>query len=253
MVGQGLRPGVFFSNSNIFPFSEYEHRRSELARYASSYGLEIVDDDYNHSAWLSSVKGLEREPERGLRCLECFKFRLLRAASYASSHGYRVLTTTLASSRWKNLKQVDEAGRFACDTVNYRNSAYAVCCGSGERADELLSVRPVFHPGFPEAGKGQNSALAASYAAPEAEIARNSALGTAIVSSDQTVSPNISPNVTEVIWWGQNWRKGGLQDRRSCLIRERSLYNQTYCGCEFGHSSIPNVVSASLSKLSNSH
>ena len=57
-------------------------------------------------------------PERGPRCLECFKFRLLRAARYASSNGYRMLTTTLASSRWKDLAQVDAAGRWACDRVN---------------------------------------------------------------------------------------------------------------------------------------
>jgi len=28
-----------------------------------------------------------------------------------------------------------------------------------------------------------------------------------------------------------NWRKGGLQERRSQLIRELDLYQQTYCGC----------------------
>ena len=184
MVAAGVRPGIFFSNSNIVPFEEYEHRRSELVRYAESYGLETVDDEYDHAAWLSAVKGLEREPERGRRCLECFRFRLLRAAAYASEHGYRILTTTLASSRWKDLGQVDEAGKSACDTVNYRNSAYEVCSGSCERNDEIRSSNRV-------------------------------------------------PGRAEVVWWGQNWRKGGLQDRRSCLIREYSLYNQTFCGCEF--------------------
>lgn len=30
-----------------------------------------------------------------------------------------------------------------------------------------------------------------------------------------------------------NWRKGGLEPRRAALIREKALYNQTYCGCPF--------------------
>ena len=162
LMDNGIRPTIFYSNSNIFPLEEYLHRKDECTRYAQSLGLEIVDDDYEHADWRScAALGLENEPERGARCLACFKYRLLRAARYASQHGHTVLTTTLASSRWKNLAQVDAAGRWACDTVN--------------------------------------SAL---------------------------------PPVA-VTWWGQNWRKGGLQDRRNQIIREMNFYNQQYCGCEY--------------------
>lgn len=31
----------------------------------------------------------------------------------------------------------------------------------------------------------------------------------------------------------QNWRKGGLSERRNELVRQYGFYNQTYCGCEF--------------------
>ncbi|MGI5847890.1 MAG: epoxyqueuosine reductase QueH [Candidatus Cryptobacteroides sp.] len=181
MLGAGLRPGVFFSNSNIFPFEEYEHRKSELIRYAAFWGLEVVEDEYDHGAWRSAVQGLEQEPERGPRCRECFKFRLLRAARYAAAHDYTVLTTTLASSRWKSLAQVDAAGRYACSVVNA----------------EILRNHPT------AARNGQALCL-------------------------ESVEP-----ATGVTWWGKNWRKGGLQDRRDCLIREHDIYNQDYCGCEF--------------------
>lgn len=118
MLANGLRPTIFFSNSNIVPREEYELRKAELSRYAASLGLEVVDDDYDHRDWLSAVRGLEREPERGARCLQCFKYRLCRAARYASEHGFEVLATTLASSRWKDLAQVDEAGEYSCSLIN---------------------------------------------------------------------------------------------------------------------------------------
>ena len=35
------------------------------------------------------------------------------------------------------------------------------------------------------------------------------------------------------LFWEQNWRKGGLQDRRNQLLKEYDFYNQQYCGCEF--------------------
>ncbi|MBQ6254386.1 MAG: epoxyqueuosine reductase QueH, partial [Bacteroidales bacterium] len=53
-------------------------------------------------------------------------------------------------------------------------------------------------------------------------------------------SPEAFPGDTpsspdQLIWWGQNWRKGGMQERRNFLIKSRALYNQTWCGCEFSH------------------
>ena len=34
-------------------------------------------------------------------------------------------------------------------------------------------------------------------------------------------------------FWDKNWRQGGLQERRSQIIKEQDFYNQRYCGCEF--------------------
>jgi len=36
-----------------------------------------------------------------------------------------------------------------------------------------------------------------------------------------------------VVFWAQNWRKGGLYERRNQLLKEYGFYNQQYCGCEF--------------------
>ena len=128
LLANGIRPVVFFSNSNITPYSEYELRRAELARYCESLGVTMIDDDYDHDAWREFVLGdspadMANAPERGPRCLKCFEFRLRRAALYAYDHGLRVLTTTLASSRWKDLDQVTEAGLRVCrDSSSLRSS-----------------------------------------------------------------------------------------------------------------------------------
>ena len=42
-----------------------------------------------------------------------------------------------------------------------------------------------------------------------------------------------------VVFWAENWRKGGLQERRNEVIREQAFYNQTWCGCEFSRQSNP--------------
>ncbi|MCR5004155.1 MAG: epoxyqueuosine reductase QueH [Bacteroidales bacterium] len=140
MDKDGIEPVIFFSNSNIVPKEEYDKRLAELYRYAARYGFEVVEDEYDHEAWRKAVKGLENEPERGARCLQCFKFRLERAAEFARKRGLGRLTTTLASSRWKRLDQVDEAGEEACSqnegvqwwSVNWRKG------GLQERRNALI-------------------------------------------------------------------------------------------------------------------
>ena len=117
LMKNGITPVIYYCNPNIFPKEEYEIRKEECTRYARSLGLEVVDADYDHENWLEAVKGLEHEPERGGRCLKCFKLRLLRTARYAKERGIKVITSTLASSRWKSLDQINEAGAWACEKV----------------------------------------------------------------------------------------------------------------------------------------
>ena len=140
LVEHGIRPTIYYSNSNIFPKAEYEKRSIECARFSADMGIDIINDSYAHDEWRCIAKGLESQPERGERCIECFRFRLERAAKYAHEHGFDVLTTTLASSRWKDLSQVNAAGDYACSLfpgvkwwdVNWRKG------GLQERRNELI-------------------------------------------------------------------------------------------------------------------
>jgi predicted adenine nucleotide alpha hydrolase (AANH) superfamily ATPase len=113
LLAREIRPVIFYFNPNIFPESEYEIRKNECIRHALSLDLEIIDGDYNHDSWLKNIAGLEKEPERGSRCLQCFKFRMLATAKLAHEKGFDTFATTLASSRWKNLEQIAVAGNLA--------------------------------------------------------------------------------------------------------------------------------------------
>jgi predicted adenine nucleotide alpha hydrolase (AANH) superfamily ATPase len=155
MMANGIRPVIYYFNPNIWPREEYEIRKQESKRHAESLGLQWIDGDYNHEEWLGGVCGLEGEPERGRRCERCFTLRLIAAAKQAKALGIKYFTTTLASSRWKSLEQIERAGHVAEEMVN------------------------------------------------------------------------------EVKFWAQNWRKGGLYERRNQLLKEFQFYNQQYCGCEF--------------------
>ena len=118
MLANGVQPTIFYYNPNIFPLKEYEIRKQESKRHAEGLGISWIDGDYDHEGWLSNVCGLEQEPERGRRCQLCFTLRLTAAARKAQELGIEWFTTTLASSRWKNLEQIERAGLLAEQTVN---------------------------------------------------------------------------------------------------------------------------------------
>lgn len=106
----GIDYTVFFYNPNIHPKSEYEIRKQENIRFAEKHQVPFIDADYDPDNWFTRVCGLEQEPERGQRCTVCFDMRLERTALYAHEHGFRVFTSSLGISRWKNMQQVNDCG-----------------------------------------------------------------------------------------------------------------------------------------------
>jgi predicted adenine nucleotide alpha hydrolase (AANH) superfamily ATPase len=113
LLAHDIRPTIFYYNPNIFPREEYDIRKNESQRHAESLGLRWIDGDYDHSQWRCAVSGLEDEPERGNRCEQCFRLRLMTTALQAHRLGIRFFATTLASSRWKRLEQIERAGLAA--------------------------------------------------------------------------------------------------------------------------------------------
>ena len=179
MLANGVRPTIFYYNPNIWPREEYEIRKNESKRHAEGLGIQWIDGDYDHEEWRNEVSRCEdydytSEPERGRRCEQCFTLRLTRTARKAQELGLKYFATTLASSRWKSLEQIERAGR---------------------RAEQIVNE------------------------------STQKALGSA-------ASPSEEPSLL-CTFWAQNWRKGGLQERRTQLLKEFGFYNQQYCGCEF--------------------
>lgn len=108
-----LKLTIFFYNPNIHPLKEYELRKNENMRYADKLGLAFVDADYDKDNWFARTKGQEWEPERGARCTSCFDMRFERSALYAHENGFRVFTSSLGTSRWKDMNQVNNSGTRA--------------------------------------------------------------------------------------------------------------------------------------------
>ncbi len=114
---------VFFYNPNISPEEEYLKRYDELCRFMEEGKIKAtsVKAEYNYDEFLSVSSGLEKEPEGGERCYECYKLRLFKTAEYAKKEGYNYFTTTLSISPYKNAEWLNALGKEAEEKfrINY--------------------------------------------------------------------------------------------------------------------------------------
>jgi len=111
LLENGIMPTIHFCNDNIYPQKEYEIRKNEIIRYTRKLGITFIEEDYEPERWSKAVEGHEKDPERGERCGLCFKMRLTKTAEYAKQKGFKLFTSSLGISRWKDFDQVTEAGR----------------------------------------------------------------------------------------------------------------------------------------------
>jgi predicted adenine nucleotide alpha hydrolase (AANH) superfamily ATPase len=105
---------IFYYNPNIDTLEEYEKRKTEQKKFIKEFKnknkLDFLDCDYENDIYLSKVKGLENEPERGARCPVCFKLRLEKTVQEAKKLNYDYFATTLTVSPYKNSNQINEIG-----------------------------------------------------------------------------------------------------------------------------------------------
>ncbi len=100
----------FFYDPNIHPYSEYYLRLLDVKRSCKMLGVELIEGEYDVENWLETVRGLEKEPEKGARCAVCFDRRFEVSAKMAAKLGERTFTSTLLTSPKKSLKQLKAAG-----------------------------------------------------------------------------------------------------------------------------------------------
>ena len=104
---------IYFYNPNITDRSEYLHRYNELLRFVNIvYGdkIKVIDGGFEPQPFIEAARGLEDEPERGLRCDKCFYLRLKKTAELAKVGLYDYYCTTLSVSPHKNAQLLNELG-----------------------------------------------------------------------------------------------------------------------------------------------
>lgn len=108
---------IFYSNSNIFPKSEFDKRFDALKKYVDyinsklNSNIKLVLDPYNHEEYIPILSPYKDMKEGGTRCELCIKQRMSRAFNYAKNNGFKYVTTVMTVSRNKNVDYINKLGK----------------------------------------------------------------------------------------------------------------------------------------------
>ena len=104
---------VFFSNSNIYPYEEFERRLGALRTYLdilNDESISLIVDRYDNDSYMKELEPLKDEPEGGKRCYRCYRLRMEETFIYAQRHHYDFCTTVMSISNRKNADWINQIG-----------------------------------------------------------------------------------------------------------------------------------------------
>ena len=197
MLANDIRPTIFYFNPNIYPIEEYTIRKEESKRHADSLGIQWIDGDYNHQDWLRQISRLWQETyKQGL-------------------------------TDWHQGRQslVSGGGLIKQGPTDCRQGRQS--CGMEQEPERGRRCELCFRLRLTATAKKARE-LGLTYFTTTLASSRWKSI-------DQITHAGLTAqaDVPGTIFWAQNWRKGGLSDRRNQLLKEYNFYNQQYCGCEY--------------------
>lgn len=114
----GYEVVVYFYNPNIYPEEEYQKRLEAEQTLCNHFNCQLFIGKYEPEVYYNFVKGLENEPEKGLRCDKCFELRLEASAKLAKELNINKFTTSMVISPHKDYEKLTTIGKSIANKYN---------------------------------------------------------------------------------------------------------------------------------------
>ncbi|MBR5341497.1 MAG: epoxyqueuosine reductase QueH [Erysipelotrichaceae bacterium] len=104
---------IFYANSNIYPYEEFEKRLNALKTYLEYLNdpeIKLIIAPYENESYTEKISLYKDEPEGGKRCKMCYELRMEETYRYAMKHHYEYCTTVMSISNRKNADWLNEIG-----------------------------------------------------------------------------------------------------------------------------------------------
>ncbi|MFA5421488.1 MAG: epoxyqueuosine reductase QueH [Bacilli bacterium] len=107
---------IYYNNSNIYPFAEYDKRLSELVKFLDDlqhkegHIVHLIAPKYDNDQYNIDLEPYADLPEGAKRCFICYEKRMDEAYAFAEQNSYEYFTTAMTISRQKNSQVLNAIG-----------------------------------------------------------------------------------------------------------------------------------------------
>lgn len=188
---------AYWYDPNIQPIGEYEKRFQAFVKVCEIEGVPYIKGEYDVKNFFEKIKWLEKTPERGEKCTECYDMRLERSAKLAREMGIEKWTSSLNNSPHKDMEKM-----FAL----------------GEKWDQKSTLSQVL------------SEDERSQAAKILWVSQDMLIANGQKKDEEIASGNLKKNLD---FLKIAFRKNGGFQRSVDYTNEHGIYRQNYCGCVY--------------------
>lgn len=99
---------IYYNNSNIFPYEEYDLRYKTLVNYINNINeeynadIKIVKTNYENEKFNKILEKRQNDKEGTIRCFMCYSLRYKDLVEYASKNNFDYVCSVMTISRQKN-------------------------------------------------------------------------------------------------------------------------------------------------------
>ena len=147
---------VYYNNSNIYPYKEYDLRYKTLVNYINNINKEhnininIIRTNYENDKFNEILEKRKDDKEGNVRCFMCYSLRYKDLVTYASENNYDYVCSVMTISRQKNEEMINailEGYSSKYSNIKYLHSNFKKD-GGLEKAQQIIKKEKFYSQNY---------------------------------------------------------------------------------------------------------
>lgn len=147
---------IYYNNSNIYPFSEFELRFNTLKEYVNKLNneykcdIKLIKPAYENDKFNKILEKRKDDKEGSVRCFMCYSIRYKELVKYASNNNFDYVCSVMTISRQKNEEMINKILEGYVSKFNNIKYLYSNFKKDGglEKAQKIIKENKIYNQNY---------------------------------------------------------------------------------------------------------
>ena len=147
---------IYYNNSNIYPYEEYDLRFKTLEKYVNNINknyfcsIKIIKTNYENDKFNKVLEKRKDDKEGSTRCFMCYSLRYKDLVDFASKNNYEYVCSVMTISRQKDetmINKILEGYSSKYSNIKYLHSNFKKDKGL-EKAQKIIKEEGIYSQNY---------------------------------------------------------------------------------------------------------